>query len=194
MRTAPDGEALARRYPWALRVLRFDDDEFMTGVRKVLGSATTPPRFPLSLAWGPGPWQEEPDLIEWRSDETPYRLMIVRGGFGVLCGYVGVPPGHPCHGKDWAPIETRQVTFTGECRDILLAGFEPSDHWWFGFDCAEGRAAEADAMFRLVHDYMRSQGLEPPNPPRANSPYVPLDECRELTEAIARELSELESK
>ncbi len=46
--------------------------------------------------WGEGPWQAEPDKVEWRHLGLP--CLIVRNGSGALCGYVGVPPTHPLHG------------------------------------------------------------------------------------------------
>jgi hypothetical protein len=52
-------------------------------------------------AWGPGPWQEEPDKLQWVDSETDLDCLIVRGPVGALCGYVGVPPEHPWHGIDY---------------------------------------------------------------------------------------------
>jgi len=51
--------------------------------------------------WGPGPWQEEPDRIEWRDEATKLPCLIVRQQSGVLCGYAAVLPGHPLHGVDY---------------------------------------------------------------------------------------------
>jgi hypothetical protein len=47
-------------------------------------------------SWGPGPWQDEPDRLEW-THAGLYCLMI-RNDLGSWCGYVGVPPEHPLHG------------------------------------------------------------------------------------------------
>lgn len=51
--------------------------------------------------WGPGPWQDEPDKIQYVDEATGLPCLIVRNGkeIGALCGYVGVLPGHPLHGK-----------------------------------------------------------------------------------------------
>lgn len=51
-------------------------------------------------AWGDGPWQSEPDKIQWQDAATGYPCLIVRNGevTGALCGYVGVSPNHPAHG------------------------------------------------------------------------------------------------
>lgn len=51
--------------------------------------------------WGEGPWQHEPDKMEWRDEETGLPCLIVRGPAGALCGYVGVAPSHPFHGLSY---------------------------------------------------------------------------------------------
>lgn len=52
--------------------------------------------------WGPGPWQDEPDKVQWRDEATGLPCLIVRGPHGAFCGYVGVPETHPWHGKDYS--------------------------------------------------------------------------------------------
>jgi hypothetical protein len=52
--------------------------------------------------WGEGEWQREPDKKQWQDAETGLPCLIVRNNGGALCGYVGVPPGHPWHGKDYS--------------------------------------------------------------------------------------------
>lgn len=47
--------------------------------------------------WGPGPWQEEPDKLQFMT-AAGLPGLIVRGPIGALCGYVGVSAGHPYHG------------------------------------------------------------------------------------------------
>jgi hypothetical protein len=61
--------------------------------------------YPPREQWGEGPWQSEPDLVEWRDAATGYPCLIVRGSMGALCGYVGLPPGHPLHGKPYTHAE-----------------------------------------------------------------------------------------
>lgn len=46
--------------------------------------------------WGAGPWDGEPDRIEFTASGYPCRMR--RNAFGAWCGYVGLPPGHPWHG------------------------------------------------------------------------------------------------
>ena len=94
--------------------------------------------------WAPGPWHQEPDKIEWRHNGLP--CLIVRGPSGALCGYVGVPPGHPWHGADGGVGEPGLdvhggITYGDRCQadgkicHVARPG-EPDDVWWLGFDCA----------------------------------------------------------
>lgn len=51
--------------------------------------------------WPHGPWCDEPDKIQWQDEATGLACLIIRGPEGALCGYVGVPLGHPLHGIDY---------------------------------------------------------------------------------------------
>lgn len=89
--------------------------------------------------WGPGPWQDEPDRVEWQHAGLP--CLITRNHFGNLCGYAAVPPGHALHGKRAEDADVRAhggVNYVGACSGqichIAKPG-EPADVWWFGFDC-----------------------------------------------------------
>lgn len=90
--------------------------------------------------WAAGPWQEEPDRVEWRS-RSGLPCLIVRNHLGALCGYVGVPPGHPLHGQNYGdvPLDAHGgLTYSDKCRAgicHLPAPGEPDAVWWFGFDC-----------------------------------------------------------
>jgi hypothetical protein len=56
---------------------------------------------------GAGKWGQEPDKLEWTDYITGLECLIVRNPMGALCGYVGVPIGHPWYGlgysSDWCP-------------------------------------------------------------------------------------------
>ena len=54
-------------------------------------------------SWGPGPWQDEPDKEQFADEVTGYACLIKRNPAGALCGYVGVPEGHPWHGSGYSP-------------------------------------------------------------------------------------------
>ena len=113
--------------------------------------------------WGPGPWQSEPDKMSWRDPTTGLPCLIVRNRAGNLCGYVGVPPAHPWHGKDYGACVDSGcradshydctpdgkvsvhggLTYADRC-DIgapeatgichIPGPDNPDDVWWFGFD------------------------------------------------------------
>lgn len=101
--------------------------------------------------WGNGPWADEPDKLQWQDDETGLPCLIVRNPVGSLCGYVGVPLGHPWHGLDNDDDELVDVevhgglTFSGACQEgddsarricHIPSPGEADDVWWLGFDCA----------------------------------------------------------
>lgn len=48
--------------------------------------------------WGDGPWQHEPDKVQWTDEATGLPCLAVRNRFGAWCGYVGVDEDHPWHG------------------------------------------------------------------------------------------------
>lgn len=108
-------------------------------------------------SWPSGPWDNEPDKTQWPDPETGLACLAVRNGSsGAWCGYVGVPEGHPFHGKDYDDIYNADhdikvhggLTFAGPChpsdtpgRGIChIPGEGESDNvWWLGFDCAHYR-------------------------------------------------------
>ena len=71
--------------------------------------------------WGEGPWSDEPDKMQFVDRDTGLPCLIVRNRVGSLCGYVGVPEGHPLfqHGYDEnGGIEVHGgLTFAGFCHD-----------------------------------------------------------------------------
>lgn len=91
-----------------------------------------------------GPWQDEPDKIQWIDPDTDLDCLISRGPSGALCGYVGVPPGHPWHGMDYEKPDVEVhggLTYAASCDEgghicHVPAPGRPSDVWWLGFDCA----------------------------------------------------------
>lgn len=109
-------------------------------------------------SWGDGPWQDEPDRVEFIDPTTGLTCLLLRANprLGHWCGYVAVPPGHRLHSVDYdeAPEAThyaahRGLTFSGPCRDRddrpkreqvchVPAPGELDDVWWFGFDCGHG--------------------------------------------------------
>jgi hypothetical protein len=111
--------------------------------------------------WGDGQWQDEPDKMQWVDEATDLDCLLVRNRMGALCGYVGVPPEHPWHGKDYGAkviqgggewdgridgiIDVHGgLTYAASCDEgadeakgichVPLPGRSP-EMWWFGFDC-----------------------------------------------------------
>ncbi len=112
--------------------------------------------------WGTGPWQDEPDKIQWVDRATDLDCLVVRNHAGNWCGYVGLPVTHPWHGKgygasvlddqdggDWensidAMVEVHGgLTYSAFCQEhgdeasaiCHVAGpGRPEPVWWFGFD------------------------------------------------------------
>lgn len=104
--------------------------------------------------WGDGPWQREPDRVEFRAHGFPC-LMVRQPRVGHWCGYVGVPKGHPWHGESnyfWdrqdGPEVHGGITYGEACAGAIChvpAPGEPDDVWWIGFDCAHsGDLSPAD--------------------------------------------------
>ncbi len=119
--------------------------------------------------WPRGPWDNEPDRVEWRS-EAGYPALIVRADItGALCGYVGVPPGHPAHGKHYNDIEVDAhggLTYAGPCRGAIChvpAEGEPDDVWWLGFDTAH--AGDYTPAIEATLGKLPGRELEPYNEP-----------------------------
>jgi hypothetical protein len=119
--------------------------------------------FAEKSTWGPGPWQDEPDRLEWR--HAGLACLIVRNQQGALCGYAAVPPGHPWHGAHFRDIDVYvhgglnySKACDGEICHVPAPG-EPADVWWLGFDCGHGFdfAPAINALLRAVLGEERSQ-------------------------------------
>lgn len=150
-------------------------------------------------SWGPGPWQGEPDKEQWADEGTGYACLIKRNRVGALCGYVGVPEGHPWHGSGYSPgcsdegeltpalklldgVEVHGgLTYADSCQEgpegeticHVPAPGEPEPLWWLGFDCAHARdLCPAYESMRVIGDTYRTVA------------YVKT-ECARLAEAAA---------
>lgn len=103
--------------------------------------------------WGPGPWEFEKSNRE-EFEHLGLPCIVQRGGSGAWCGYVGISPGHPLHGKSYggryegeeyvpSPVSDLRVhggiTYASECAGSICHIPKPGeaeDVWWLGFDCA----------------------------------------------------------
>jgi len=80
--------------------------------------------------WGPGPWQDEPDLARWIDKPTGLRCAIVRSDVtGALCGYVEIDHPSLCR-----PAEDLRFQVEGRF-DFSGFLFEDETGWWLGFHC-----------------------------------------------------------
>lgn len=110
--------------------------------------------------WDKGPWQHEPDKIQFADEATGLPCLIVRNPHGGhLCGYVGVAAGHPAFGVDFEDVRRAVpdedgderidvhggLTFSDRCQPTddeshgichVPGDGEPDHVWWLGFDCA----------------------------------------------------------
>ena len=99
--------------------------------------------------WDSGPWQGEPDKVQWQDPDTGLPCLAVRSTTGSWCGYVGTPQDHPFFGLDYddekIDVEVHGgLTFSGFCaKDDKEHGIchrpdpgEPDKVWWLGFDCS----------------------------------------------------------
>lgn len=130
--------------------------------------------------WGAGPWQFEPDEVEWKDETTGLPCKIWRGPVGSYCGYVGVPSSHPWFGAgysdlpDYGPEVHGGLTFAGESRGTA------EGYWWFGFDCAH------------AGDYLpRKYGIASVDRPIAGDVYRDLDYVRSEVLSLAKQLADV---
>ena len=98
--------------------------------------------------WPRGDWDNEPDKAYWVDEATGLDCRIVRNEAGGLCGYVGVPKGHPFFEKSYDDLNEEDInvhgglTYSGKSQDkemdYLLPpqGDSTNNIWWLGFDCA----------------------------------------------------------
>lgn len=102
------------------------------------------------LGWAPGPWDGEPDKVQWQDEETGLPCLAVRHpSSGHWCGYVGVAETHPLYQVDCSMGEHcfdvhGGITFGDMCSPgedeskgvcHLPDEGEPDHVWWHGFDC-----------------------------------------------------------
>lgn len=103
------------------------------------------PRFHYEVPLS-GPWDHEPDKIQWVDTATDLDCLMVRNHFGVWCGYVGVPRSHPLYRIPYDVLHFQVhggLTFADLCQpgepiDGICHIAEPGREdrpWWFGFDC-----------------------------------------------------------
>ena len=101
-----------------------------------------PDRFVDRSGWPSGPWDDEPDRLAWFSGDL--YCLINRSRIGTLCGYVGVPGGHPLSGMGMGDdifdaIHVHGgVTWSDRLNRLISDDDRGSidDRWMIGFDCS----------------------------------------------------------
>ena len=123
--------------------------------------------------WNAGPWDNEPDKIQFPDKETGLPCLMHRSPLGNWCGYVGVTVDHPLFAKYWgdlydpstdagADLEVHGgLTYSDFCQQTddesqgichLPDNDEPYHVWWFGFDCAHGYDSGPSKEFPALGD------------------------------------------
>jgi hypothetical protein len=89
--------------------------------------------------WDPGPWDSEPDRVDFVS--FGFACILQRNYMGGWCGYVGVPETHSAYGKHYDQVEVSVhggLTYADKCNESIChipkPGM-PDNVWWLGFDC-----------------------------------------------------------
>jgi hypothetical protein len=91
--------------------------------------------------WPSGPWDNEPDRLQWKT-RAGLPGLIVRGSGGAWCGYVAVAPGHPDYERDDGEVTFAVhggITYAAKCGGHVChvpEPGEPDNVWWLGFDTA----------------------------------------------------------
>lgn len=152
--------------------------------------------------WGKGPWQREPDRVEFEHAGLP--CLLQRAPItGCWCGYAAVPSGHPLHGKhyDDPAVDVGAhggLTYSDKCDGAIChvpKPGEPDDVWWFGFDCSHGQdyAPAMEARMKRLRGIMGELWADLPEMPSSLSgifraTYKTLEYARAETEQLAEQL------
>lgn len=138
--------------------------------------------------WQRGPWDDEPDRESFEYDGM--QCLLVRGPSGAWCGYVGVDPTHPAHGKDYVDVDVDVhggLTYAEHCQDggpichVPKSG-EPEHLYWLGFDCAH------------YMDYLPEHDSDGARGAWCGAPggsYRDINYARHQTRHLARQLAEM---
>jgi hypothetical protein len=144
--------------------------------------------------WADGPWKGEPDKIVWVDGATDLDCMMLRNHHGAWCGYVGVPPGHRFHGRDYGDVEVEVhggLTFSDGCAPGPTEASAAICHdgtpgvWWLGFDCGHWRDRIPGLEARLAYI-----GHPLPDDPTFPTTYRRLNWVTREVEHLAAQLAE----
>lgn len=160
-----------------------------------------------------GPWTSEPDKVQWIDDATGLDCLIVRGPMGALCGYVGIAPDHPWHGKSYSSCLADDctneycyehspealvrvhggLTYSDACSESVdpargichvPAPGRPHDVWWFGFDCGHSYDLTLYDVVKAEQEQHRYPWAVDPKANYRSVEYVKA-ECADLARQLA---------
>ncbi len=160
-------------------------------------------------SWGDGPWQGEPDKVQYTDEATGLPCLAVRAHLGNWCGYVGVAEGHPlfgvgydqcprgcaewgcCHRPDGHLDVHGGITYAAACQEgdearSICHVPEPGqpDHvWWFGWDCAHADDLVPGLAARLLAGRAFLKGMA------RHETYRNLEFVREQNRQLAAQLA-----
>ena len=132
-------------------------------------------------------WETEGDFEEWTHGRA--RCVIRRNHIiGNLCGYIGVPDGHPLYGvrtgEDEFPHSVNPPhggwTYSSHEQDPVT--YYPDSLWWFGFDCAH------------AYDYLPVHADHGIPPRRDGTTYKTLEYVRSELIALAERFDKIDRK
>lgn len=118
--------------------------------------------------WDAGPWDKEPDRLDW--EHAGFACMALRNDMGSWCGYVGVPNTHPFYGvsDEFNGIDVHgSVTYASKCAGHICHVPKPGmpdDVWWIGFDC--GHAFDLSPRMAAIEKKMNLPKLVDAELPR----------------------------
>ena len=132
-------------------------------------------------SWQPGPWNSEPDFIEWLDPGTGLTCQINRNVGGALCGYVGLPSHHP----DWGAHDANREGSRLDCHGGITYGQEDVERrlWFVGFDCAHvfDLSPAYEATLRHIHADRGAEGRDQ---------YKNIEYVKAQVESLAQQLFE----
>lgn len=98
-----------------------------------------------------GPWDAEPDKVQWVDRETRLDCLALRNHWGSWCGYVGLQEWHPLFEVEYMDVPYvfsdvhGGLTFSDLCMEDERPQGQRVCHipppgssdrvWWLGFDC-----------------------------------------------------------
>jgi hypothetical protein len=143
--------------------------------------------------WGPGPWQDEPDRVDFVAHG--FACFVKRHPrHGHYCGYVGVPREHPAYGKSYQDIDVEvhggmsySHTCEGDICHVPAPGM-PADVWWLGFACASV-SDKSPGMDARLAQITGQPGDTDDLPEGLREVYRELPYVRAETEALAGQLA-----